>query len=547
LYHYKGNLVNIYKPSTFPGARTRVNRYLCTRLDQSGPPRGGPCTVEEAGLGIYRIISFTNMPLQITHPETFLDVLCKWGCTWMGEEMCLTGDDGWLAMAIQENTLVAVTDGSYMQELYPNMNSCAFILECTQGCSRLTRAFLEQTIAACSSQGELLGLMAIHLILLSVNRIDPTLTGSAHIYLDCLGTLNKIQHLPRHRIPSKCRHSDVLKNVMLHCSFLSFKRLFSHVSAHQDDHTKWENLSCAEKLNCAANFGAKRVLLNLDADELPRQVRFPLEAICAWAGREKMTSDIDHHIQYHAHQQLAREEFDAARVLTTAQFDLVNWQMVHITLSSLPQMFQVWVCKQVWSIALTNYKLSRWMTWCPLCPSCMQVEETCVHVLHCTHAGRVDALHATIKLLDQWMKRHVTDPNLRECIYEYATGRGGRTMAEICSDHGYDGRYQEMARAQDAIGWWQFMEGIICKEIWAIQKIYTAFCGSQTSAEKWMGELITKLLEVTHGQWLYHNIQVHDKVSDMLATLRKEEIQMEIEEQQALGLEGLLDEDCHLG
>ncbi len=39
-----------------------------------------------------------------------------------------------------------------------------------------------------------------------------------------------------------------------------------------------------------------------------------------------------------------------------------------------------------------------------------------------------------------------------------------------------------------------------------------------------------KLLKVTQGQWLYRNIQVHDKVSGTLATLRKEEIQMEIEE-----------------
>jgi hypothetical protein len=168
-------------------------------------------------------------------------------------------------------------------------------------------------------------------------------------------------------------------------------------------------------------------------------------------------------------------------------------------------------------------------------------------VLHCTHAGWVNVLYATIKLLDQWMKRRAMDPNLRECIYEYAMGRGRRTMAEICSDHGYNGRYQGMARAQDAIGWRQFMEEMICKEIWAIQKTYTAFRRSWTSAEKWMGELITKLLEVTHGQWLYCNIQVHDKVSGTLATLKKEEIQMEIEEQQALGSEGLLDEDCHLG
>ncbi len=118
--------------------------------------------------------------------------------------MHLMGDDGWLAMVIQENTLVLVTNRSYMQELYPHMNSCAFILECTQGRSHLTGAFSEQMIAACSYWGELLGLMAIHLILLSLNRINPTLTGLAHIYSDCLGALNKIQHLPPHRIPLKC-------------------------------------------------------------------------------------------------------------------------------------------------------------------------------------------------------------------------------------------------------------------------------------------------------------------------------------------------------
>ncbi len=49
-------------------------------------------------------------------------------------------------------------------------------------------------------------------------------------------------------------------------------------------------------------------------------------------------------------------------------------------------------------------------------------------------------------------------------------------------------------------------------------------------------ELITKLLEVMHGQWLYRNIHGHDKVADTLVTLRKEETQMEIEGQQALGL-----------
>ncbi len=62
--------------------------------------QGGPSTVEEAGLGIYKIISYTDMPPQITRPETFMYVLREWGCTWMWEDMRLTEDDGWLEEAI---------------------------------------------------------------------------------------------------------------------------------------------------------------------------------------------------------------------------------------------------------------------------------------------------------------------------------------------------------------------------------------------------------------------------------------------------------------
>ncbi len=65
----------------------------------------------------------------------------------------------------------------------------------------MTGAFSEQRIAACSYRGELLGLLAIHLIHLSVNRVNPELLGLVHIYLDCLRALNKVKNLPPHQIP----------------------------------------------------------------------------------------------------------------------------------------------------------------------------------------------------------------------------------------------------------------------------------------------------------------------------------------------------------
>ena len=59
------------------------------------------------------------------------------GC-WMWDGLKLSGEGGddtgaWLSTPIRDNTLVAVTDGSYMKELYPTMNSWAFIFEGSAG------------------------------------------------------------------------------------------------------------------------------------------------------------------------------------------------------------------------------------------------------------------------------------------------------------------------------------------------------------------------------------------------------------------------------
>ncbi len=76
-----------------------------------------------------------------------------------------------------------------------------------------------------------------------------------------------------------------------------------------------------------------------------------------------------------------------------------------------------------------------------------------------------------------------------------------------------------------------------------IQHQYHISEGTRTSPEQWAQGLILKLLEATHGQWLYRNDQIHNIVSGIQATIRKEAIQKEIEEQMELGEAGLLEED----
>jgi hypothetical protein len=61
--------------------------------------------------------------------------------------------------------------------------------------------------------------------------------------------------------------------------------------------------------------------------------------------------------------------------------------------------------------------------------------------------------------------------------------------------------------------------------------------------KQWAKGVVLKLLEATHGQWIYRNVQIHNSVAGTQVTLRKEEMQQKIEEQMELGKAGLLEED----
>ncbi len=64
------------------------------------------------------------------------------------------------------------------------------------GRGSLVGSFAEFLIASNAYRGKLLGLMAVHLILLGINELDPTLAGKVTVYLDCKGALDKVEGLP---------------------------------------------------------------------------------------------------------------------------------------------------------------------------------------------------------------------------------------------------------------------------------------------------------------------------------------------------------------
>ncbi len=165
------------------------------------------CSVEPTlgGEG-WRLTSLEPLVRPYQAPTSFLDILRSWGNTWIWEHLQVSGGQSWIHESIADDSLVAVTDGSYIREIYPNLCSAAFVMECSKGRGRIVESISEELLVANAYRGELLGLLAIHLILLSINKQHMNLSGNVEVVLDCLGALKRVTNLPPYRIPSRCRH-----------------------------------------------------------------------------------------------------------------------------------------------------------------------------------------------------------------------------------------------------------------------------------------------------------------------------------------------------
>jgi hypothetical protein len=287
--------MDIYKNTT-----KKLNRYmkcfLTARVEQ-----GDICSVDEIQPGVFRITSTAQEAQDPDKPTTFVDVLREWGCCWLWEHMSIEGGTDRIAQAIMTGSLVAVMDGSYIWQLDPRSCSSAFVLECTQGRGRLIGSFKEASRAANAYRGELMGLMAVHLILVSMNWVHKSLCGNVQVVSGCLGALQRVTYLPPYRIPSRWKHSNILKNLLMNCQDLTFSVHYSHVKAYQDDKTAFNKLSRKFQLNCICNHLAKQCLSEEAIKRKGGSQLFLLEPIGIFIGAAKLISETGPLLQFHAH------------------------------------------------------------------------------------------------------------------------------------------------------------------------------------------------------------------------------------------------------
>jgi len=183
---------------------------------------------------------------------------------------------------------------------------------------------------------------------------------------------------------------------------------------------------------------------------------------------------------------------------------------------------------------------------CNRCPSCETCKETCPHIARCPEAGRSSAFAQSTEELDLWLGTSKTHPDLHSMLLRYTRGRGTVTCLDCAISLDLPPILHDLARSQDVIGWDLYMMGMLSSKLAAVQSVYLLQHHSTRPVSKWLSGLITQLLQVTHCQWIYRCVLVHDRSTGTLISAHKEEMLKEIEHQLDLGEEGLAEEDKFL-
>jgi hypothetical protein len=139
-----------------------------------------------------------------------------------------------------------------------------------------------------------------------------------------------------------------------------------------------------------------------------------------------------------------------------------------------------------------------------------------------------------------------TNVNVKELLLAYLRGRGTTTCLECACNLNLPPILCEYASAQGIIGWDNFVMGMVSHKLLPIQSAHFHTARKSYRATGWIAGLIMQLLQVTHTQWIYRCMLVHDRTTGVLITAHKADLLKEIEHQLSLGPDDLAEEDRFL-
>ena len=534
--HKNGNVVEYYH--LLQGrTRTRGEQlYVRTRTEKDKSPEGVPATVSFIDANTINLLGhgppLTTGPSQ---PADFWEYLRLLGGEWMWDGIVNEKQDlQWLVKAVKKNTIIGVTDGSYDRDFAPDISGAGWLVSCTNSENILRANFYEQSKSASSYRGELLGLLALHVFLYAICEFHNIKSTKPKICCDNISALRQSSHRKR-RVKTGASQADVLRVLRTIKLKQTLQPIYEHVSAHQDRKKTWWQLTLQEQFNCVCDGLAKAAVARSMMETVPRKCSYllPLEKAAIYVDGKKSTSDIAKEVRFCLGEAEARQFYTSARKRkggglgwTSHRFNKVDWAALNKTLASKPDMYGIWLSKQSSGCCATRTHMKRLQDNLDnKCPNCGRKEDA-AHLMRCPSENRTKLLTEDVEHLSTWLQGDGrTNYELAYWIPKYILFRGTRPMATLGP---MSHAMHQAAISQDEIGWREFTEGKVTKEIAVLQRFHCASAPCRMNGDDWMRHFISRILQITHAQWIFRNTTLHDKIRGTLRLKERKDLLKEV-------------------
>ena len=465
----------------------------------------------------------------------------------------------WVLQAIENGSGIWVTDGSYNKKIAPLISGAGWVFYCTVQEKKLYGTFYEFSTKAGSYRAELLGLLAIHVLMSALESFYNLKPSTAKICCDNSGALFKAKEY-RRRIPTGASQADikrVLRNVKT-----KLKSTFEYewVPSHQDRYKLWSQLPLVQQLNCICDSLAKTAVQeSLHCfDHRTRTQVLPCESAAVFVGGSKQTSDVARDVRF------ALGYSDAEAFYTTPlgptdsngnrhknsglgwsreAFRAVDWEALDATLHKKPQMYKQWLAKQCSGFCGTQTMVARWDSKRDgKCPDC-GCRENAAHLNLCRDEGRDKLFNDMTTELQNWLYDNYAHPEIAYWLPQYIRDRG---INKLSSYPHLSSEMKQVAMEQDLIPWKSFMEGKVSSALLKLQSHSLACSPSKLPAGDWSKQLISRVLHISHGQWIYRNTSIHDATHGYLHLQQRKDLLLEIDHLAQMSPEDLPDSSKYL-
>jgi hypothetical protein len=140
----------------------------------------------------------------------------------------------------------------------------------------------------------------------------------------------------------------------------------------------------------------------------------------------------------------------------------------------------------------------------------------------CPDDDRTQLLINNVNELTAWLAQdNKTDPEILYWIPKYILMRGYKPLSKMGI---ISPQFEALATSQDLIGWRDFTEGHISTHFYVIQSFHLAMSSNYLNGEEWTKQFISKILQITHSQWIFQNVSLLDRTHGYLHNQKAEEI-----------------------